>query len=222
MAHDPNNPPVAPAASTYKRPAVDPLETHAPHVDERPEQHEHTDVKIKPLAWTFVALCVLGIVGHGGLFWLHWGYQRAQDAENSKEQKSLVQTGGQRAPASGVPRIQGVPEYNPLTPVQEMNKWRDAETERLNKGEPGALAIDEAIQRALEQGVYKEQPQQQQPTDRPQTRPAESPAGPPPPFEIPKPEQPEGQPSKDVTRVDEAPPPTLDNVRPREGADDGR
>src|SRR5690242_15755451 len=84
----------------------DRLEYHAPHTDAHPERHEHSDVPIRPLAISLVAIALLLAGTFVFLYFLFFHYKGQQEAlelkrTNVPDAKPIIQG----------PRLQGVPGF---------------------------------------------------------------------------------------------------------------
>lgn len=136
--------------------------THLPHADQNFDAHEQSDVAIRPLVGTLVAIAIViavSMVGMWGFFQLlhHWTSTASDNQKLSSLDPSI------RKVPDGLPALQGVPAEgaNPNLPAQDWDVMRERNKEILagHKGmrpglEPG-LPIEEAIDKALASGMFK-------------------------------------------------------------------
>jgi hypothetical protein len=132
----------------------DKLHYHVPHPDARPEQHEHSDVPIKPLVLalaSIVGVCLLSFVLLYFLFWSYYWQQR-----NAEKPRTAVPVAQSNVPE---PRLQGVPGFSnnhPTKDMLELRKQYKAELEGYGRGpnDAAVIAIDRAMDLALEKGLF--------------------------------------------------------------------
>src|SRR3712207_1573164 len=97
--------------------------THLPHAEQHFEDHEQTDVAIRPLVLTLVAIAAVLVVSYVGL----WGTFQLFEWHTARgySQVSNVEGGVRQVPEE-YPALQGVPapEANPNTPAQDMDEFR--------------------------------------------------------------------------------------------------
>jgi len=151
---------------------LNPLEyTHLPHADQHFEDHEQTDVAIRPLVATLIAIALtvlISAVGLWGLFELfEYMARNASDNQNLSKVEPTI-----RQVPKEYPDLQGVPaaESNPNSPAKDMVKFR-AHNEKVLAGQapmreaikPG-MPIDKAMDEALARGVFKTAKAATQPT----------------------------------------------------------
>ena len=145
---------------------LNPLEyTHLPHAEQNFEDHEQSDVAIRPLVATLIAIALtvlISAVGLWGLFELfEYMARNASDNQNlSKVEPSIRQV------PQEYPSLQGIPETaNPNSPAKDMIKFREhnqkilAGTEPMRTGlKPSGKSIEEAMDEALASGIFKTAP----------------------------------------------------------------
>jgi hypothetical protein len=136
--------------------------THLPHAEQEFENHEQTDVAIRPLVWTLGVLAVVVAVTYVGMAGVFTLFDTMAQNSESNPQLTNVETGVRHVP-EGFPAIQGVPaaEANPNTPAQDMVEFRKR-SDRVLRGEQGMLdgmkpgmPIDRAIDEAMSRQIFK-------------------------------------------------------------------
>ena len=144
--------------------------THLPHAEQEFENHEQTDVSIRPLVGTLIAIAavlVFSYLGMWGLFELFkWQTETAAD-----NQRMTTVAPSIRQVPEGLPALQGVPapQANPRTAAQDMDRLRLRNAEVMNgqrpmrdeREQPGMQAgmpIGRAIDEALEKKIFKLRP----------------------------------------------------------------
>ena len=136
--------------------------THLPHADQHFEDHEQTDVAIRPLVATLVAIALTVVVSAVGLWGLFELFEYMARNDEGNQNLSKVEPAVRQVP-QGYPELQGVPaaEANPNSPAQDMSKFRRHNDEVLAGREPmrtglqPGLPIDDAMEKALKGGVFK-------------------------------------------------------------------
>ena len=133
----------------------DKLHYHVPHRDAHPEQHEHSDVPIRPLALALGGIagtCVFTIVL---LYFVFWHYKRQQDTLD------LPRTAVPMAkPVVPGPRLQGVPGFSDNNDSQDLQALRDHYAARLNSygrdegGKSAHIPIDAAMDLAIQRKMF--------------------------------------------------------------------
>lgn len=110
--------------------------THLPHEDQHPEQHEHTDVRVRPLVLFGVGFVVFAALTNVLLFVLFRVFE-----EREERPSSSAFGGGVQALPVGTPPLQGIPgptndpRFRANTPAADMRQWRDRERRVLNEGD---------------------------------------------------------------------------------------
>ena len=137
--------------------------THLPHADQDFEGHEQTDVAIRPLIATLIAIAVVIIVTAIGM----WGFFRAMVymSGNAAENQAMsdVEKIGSRHVPEGMPELQGVAigDQNPNSPAKDTDAMREknksilAGKEGLRPGMQAGLSIEEAMNEALAKKIFK-------------------------------------------------------------------
>jgi hypothetical protein len=137
--------------------------THLPHADQDFEAHEQTDVAIRPLFWTLIAIAIVIIVTAIGM----WGffnmmkYLSSRSPEN--QAMSDVEKIGFRHVPDGMPELQGVSaqDGNANSPAQDTDRMRGMNKEilggkmGLRPGMQPGLPIEEAMNEALAKKIFK-------------------------------------------------------------------
>jgi hypothetical protein len=142
--------------------------THLPHEAQHFEDHEQTDVAIRPLVWTLVALAVVLAITGVGMWGLFEVLKRTSDDAPDNQMMSAVETEsiGPRTGPEGFPPLQGIlsRDGNPNSAAQDMKDMRD-ETEKqlaghapMREGMKPGVAIERAIDEALARGIFKTAP----------------------------------------------------------------
>ena len=133
----------------------DKLHYHVPHADPHPEQHEHSDVPIRPLAIALGAIAATCVVTVVLLYFVFWRYKTQQESlERPRTAVPLAK------PVVPEPRLQGVPGFSSSHPSEEMADLRRRDQEELNSygrsEEQGKarVPIDRAIDLALERKLF--------------------------------------------------------------------
>ena len=157
--------------------------THLPHAEQEFENHEQTDVAIRPLVWTLVVLVVVvGVTyaGMAGVFQL-FDYMAEKSSDNPK--LTNVESAAVRTVPADKPALQGVPalEANPNSPAQDMVLFRDKTKEvmagraPMRPGFKNGMPIDQAIDEAMSRKIFKTRAAAEtQPTTGPTSAPNES------------------------------------------------
>jgi hypothetical protein len=141
--------------------------THLPHADQKFEEHEQTDVAIRPLVWTLISIALIIIVSAVGM----WGLFRVfkYTAENNPENQrmSAVETTGFRHVPEGLPELQGIFAQggNPNSPAQDTARMKAHNAEMLAGRAPlrdglktPEMSIEQAMQTALDKKIFKTAP----------------------------------------------------------------
>jgi hypothetical protein len=150
----------------------DKMHYHVPHPDPRPEQHEHSDVPIRPLVLalgSIVGLCVLSFVL---LYFLFWSYYQQQ--RNAEKPRTAVPMARSEVPG---PRLQGVPGFSNNHPTNDMNEMRERNRAELVEGKAAdgseVMPIEKAMNLALERGIFPVRKSQPASTAAPTTHPTQ-------------------------------------------------
>jgi hypothetical protein len=142
---------------------LDPKEyTHLPHEEQHFEDHEQTDVAIRPLIGTLIAIGVViavSMVGMWGFFVVlkNWSDKGADNRRMSNVEPSIRQV------PEGFPELQGVPAEgaNPnlaavdMAQMREQNKLILAGKAPMREGLKPGMAIEKAIDDALAKKIFK-------------------------------------------------------------------
>ena len=143
----------------------DKLHYHVPHHDPRPEQHEHSDVPIRPLAITLLAIAGLLLFSFVFLLFLFNRYEKQQESMEMPR-TGLTNPEGQSVvrPVVPEPRLEGIPGFSNNPYTQELSKLRARHDADLNDGGKSAeegyakIPIDRAMDLAVERGMFKTAP----------------------------------------------------------------
>jgi hypothetical protein len=133
----------------------DQLHYHVPHPDAHPEQHEHSDVPIRPLAITLAAIAGTCLVTFVLLYWVFWHYKSDQQAQ--ERPRTAVPMAKAIVPE---PRLQGVPGLSDNHPSQDLKQMRqgyDAELTAYGRNGDAPTAripIERAMDLALERKMF--------------------------------------------------------------------
>jgi hypothetical protein len=137
--------------------------THLPHAKQDFEAHEQTDVAIRPLVATLIAIAVVIIVSVIGM----WGFfemmRHFADKMPENQRMSTVETIGFRKVPEGMPDLQGVSTQggNPNTPAEDTAKMKKHNAEVLagqlpmRAGMPNGTKIEAAMEEALSKKIFK-------------------------------------------------------------------
>jgi hypothetical protein len=157
---------------------LNPLEyTHLPHEEQKFEDHEQTDVAIRPLAWTLVAIAVIIAVSAIGLWGLFHVFKTVADHQTENQRFSAVE-GETRAVPAGLPPLQGIPtrSTHERAPAQDMDELRKenalilAGKKPMREGLEKGMSIDEAMDMALSRKIFKTAPATTQPRQQQQAQ----------------------------------------------------
>ena len=133
---------------------ADKLHYHVPHADAHPEQHEHSDVPIRPLAIALASIAGTCVVTGVLLYAVFWNFK------NSQESQERPRTGVPVAkPVVPEPRLQGVPGFSGTHPKEDMTDLRlryDQELTSYGRTEDGKarVPVDRAMDLALERKMF--------------------------------------------------------------------
>jgi hypothetical protein len=144
--------------------------THLPHAEQHFEEHEQTDVAIRPLVWTLVAIAVIIVVSAVGLWGLFRLFKTVADNQAENKRFSNVEAETRTVPA-GFPPLQGIPSRSTheRSPAQDMDQLRKdnvlilAGKKPMREGLPPGEPIDQAIDEALSRKIFKTAPAATQP-----------------------------------------------------------
>jgi hypothetical protein len=154
--------------------------THLPHADQHFEDHEQTDVPIKPLVWTLVSIALIVIITAIGMWGLFEAFKALFGMMPENQQQSMVEPLERKVPKD-LPELQGISlgTANPNSPAQDMvlmqlnNEKILAGKAPLREGVTGmkpGMPIEQAMDEALHRGIFKTAPASEK------TQPAGSPA----------------------------------------------
>ena len=133
----------------------DKLHYHVPHPDAHPELHEHSDVPIRPLAITLVAIAATCLLSGALLYWVFWSFKSQQEAQEVPRTAVPV-----AKPTVPEPRLQGVPGFSDNHPTQDMNQMRERYRAELTGYGPNGdantarIPIDRAMDLAIERRMF--------------------------------------------------------------------
>jgi len=134
---------------------ADKLHYHVPHHDARPEMHERSDVPIRPLVITLVAIAATCVVSCVLLYWVFWQYKSQQDAQELP--RTAVPVAKPNVPE---PRLQGIPGFNDNDDRQDLKDLRAQYTAQLTgygrepNGGTAHISINRAMDLALERKMF--------------------------------------------------------------------
>src|SRR5688500_13854229 len=156
--------------------------THLPHADQKFEDHEQTDVAIRPLIWTLIGIAAIIVVSGVGLWGLFEFYEHlARDASDNQPMSEVSAISDPRQVPQGMPELQGVPAdgANPRSPAQDMDRMREhnekvlAGLAPMRDGLRPGIPIEQAMSQALERRVFKTSAGASAQTQPAQTQPAQ-------------------------------------------------
>ena len=192
---------------------ADRLHYHVPHPDARPEQHEHSDVPIRPLVIALAGIAGLLVFSAVFLIFLFNRYERQQESmEVPRTGVTNVEGQSVVRPDVPEPRLEGIPGYSNAPYTQELTKLRerhDAELNGWGRSEADGYAripIDQAMDLAIERGMFKTTPAQGQvagttgPQQQQQQKPQQPAAGQPAPGQPASDQPASGQPPRSPKR----------------------
>jgi hypothetical protein len=145
---------------------LNPLEyTHLPHADQHFEDHEQTDVAIRPLVASLIAIALTVLISAVGLWGLFELFEYMARNASDNQNLSKIEPGVRTVPQE-YPDLQGVPaaHSNGNSPAQDMTLFRRhndqvlAGNEPMRKGLQNGTAIDKAMDAALAKGIFKTAP----------------------------------------------------------------
>jgi len=117
--------------------------------------HEHSDVPIRPLFITLVAIAATCVVSCVLLYWVFWHYKSQQDAQELP--RTAVPAAKPNVPE---PRLQGIPGFKDNDDRQDLKDLRAQYTAQLNgygreaNGKTAHVPIDRAMDLALERKMF--------------------------------------------------------------------
>src|SRR5688572_21649520 len=139
--------------------------THLPHAEQEFENHEQTDVSIRPLVGTLVAIAAVLVFSYLGMWGLFELFKWQTEIAADNQRMTTVAPSIRQVP-EGLPALQGVPaaQANPRTAAQDMELLRKRNalvmkgeqamrTERQQPGMHAGMPIERAIDEALEQKI---------------------------------------------------------------------
>lgn len=123
--------------------------THLPHAEQHFEQHEQTDVAIRPLVLTLIGIAVLVAISTIGLWGMFELMKYISDRSSENQLISKIVPTARTVPP-GYPALQGVPAagQDPNTPAQDMEEMRKRNLQEL-------AGIEKVMDQALAQGIFK-------------------------------------------------------------------
>lgn len=136
--------------------------THLPHADQKFEDHEQTDVAIRPLVWTLVAIALLVAVSGVGLWGLFELFDHFAKASPGNQNLSQMEPTLRQVP-EGYPELQGIPDghsnsNSPAEDTQAMvarNRLILAGKEPMRAAMKPGMPIHKAMEQALSENVFK-------------------------------------------------------------------
>jgi hypothetical protein len=136
--------------------------THQPHPDQRPEEHEHSDVKIRPLVIFIIFFAGVTAATLVGMRLMMAFFKAEANRDPGNQRQSLVAAQPARL-ASEVPLLQGVPgpvdqpRFHANTPAQDMKAWGERNKRLMEQGDPttGAWPIELAMKASIDKDLYK-------------------------------------------------------------------
>jgi hypothetical protein len=140
--------------------------THLPHAEQHFEDHEQTDVAIRPLVWTLIAIAAVIILSAVGMWGLFEVLKSHSDNAPDNQRLSQIEDLGPRQSLEGYPPLQGIlsRDGNPNSAAQDMDEMRADNTKKLagqapmRAGMRPGMPIDRAIDEALAKGIFKTAP----------------------------------------------------------------
>src|SRR3954454_15007199 len=82
--------------------------THLPHADQHFEEHEQSDVAIRPLAWTLVAIVAIVVFTAIGMWGMFHVMKNVAEKDPENQALSTVESIGPRQGPEGYPPLQGI------------------------------------------------------------------------------------------------------------------
>jgi len=137
--------------------------THLPHPQQDFEGHEQTDVAIRPLFWTLIAIALVIIVTAIGMWGLFRTLEYLSTGATENQAMSDVEKIGFRHVPDGMPPLQGVSaqEGNPNSPANDTDEMREtnkkilAGKQGMRPGMQAGLPIEDAMTEALAKKIFK-------------------------------------------------------------------
>ena|SRR5687768_4294520 len=137
--------------------------THLPHAEQKFEDHEQTDVAIRPLVWTLIGIAGIIVVSGVGMWGLFEFYEYLNKNASDNQPLSEVSTiSDPRLVPDGMPELQGVPTTdNPRSPARDMELMRERNEKVLagkapmRDGIANGMPIEAAMAQALENRIFK-------------------------------------------------------------------
>ena len=134
-----------------------------PHAEQHFEDHEQSDVAIRPLAWTLVTIAVVVIVSGIGMWGLFEVFKRYTKGQPENQRFSHVKALEQREVPAGYPPLQGIVARSghERSPAQDMDQMRQdnvqilAGQKPMREGLKPGMPIDRAIDEALSKRIFK-------------------------------------------------------------------
>src|SRR4051812_29946849 len=140
--------------------------THLPHADQHFEEHEQSDVAIRPLVWTLIAIVAIVVFTAIGMWGMFHVLQTVAKNDPANGFNSAVERGDAMAPRhgpDGFPPLQGVTIRggDPNSPAQDtllMKKHNDeilAGHAPMRDGLKPGMPIEQAMDEALSRRIFK-------------------------------------------------------------------
>jgi hypothetical protein len=141
--------------------------THLPHAEQEFENHEQTDVAIRPLVATLVAIAAVLVFSYLGIWGLFELFKTQTENAPDNQRLTAVEARIRQVP-DGLPALQGVPaaQANPRTAAQDMDLLRQRnalvmkgeQPMRDGRQQPGmrpGMPIERAMEEAMERKIFK-------------------------------------------------------------------
>ena len=138
-----------------------------PQPGEHPQDHEHSDVPIPPIAIAGAVILGIAAVTFVAMYVLFRVFDRQQEA--LEQPVSAVRAQPPRQTNPEIPPLQGVHGFHNNTPAADMNELRAREAQLLSSYGPGAepgtarIPVSRAMELAIERKMLKSQPPATQP-----------------------------------------------------------
>jgi hypothetical protein len=148
---------------------LNPLEyTHLPHADQHFEDHEQTDVPIRPLVATLIAIALVVVITGIGMWGLFKVFEAIANRMPENQEQSMVEPLERHVPDE-YPELQGISlgTANSNSPAQDMELMRKRNAKILageaplrdgEKGMKTGMPIGRAMEEALSRGIFKTAP----------------------------------------------------------------
>jgi hypothetical protein len=126
-----------------------------PLPEERPERHEHSDIRARPVFIFFAIAALAGVLAHLAMYFLLGGYRRSEEAIERARPRTAIK----ELPPVPEPRLQGLPGFHPSLPREDLQRLREEFSALLGSygasGEPGyaRIPIERAMDLLVEKGL---------------------------------------------------------------------